>query len=353
MSVLHLRRDMVVAEDPVVEIETPFPLVTVDPRASETIVAAEDAGGGASFARQLGRGLRVLFFLALFSIYPALIVLSSNVGDRESGQLVDRTQWSAPWAGGAATLIQHHYQELGWASDAPSWAPMGLLTGKPAYQSALAESIGEYVSLAARQSSAQGMPDADLEAAARLLNANSSGVQLRASRDALVSYDGRIRGRSGERAAQPADLDARFSLINQWGERSQSELVMTSAMIGGSPMDEAATRAVYAAKGRAQAAHLFLDTIAWPDDSRALAARSEALAAWQAAARFHPILVFNGAPDGAIFGNHASSMGFLVGQALTATEAYMAYFPSAPQELTSVAAVGLGDLPGPQYVPQE
>lgn len=338
MSVLHLRRDMVAVEDPVIEIETPFPLVTVDGSAADSIVANDPARNGDSFARRVGRFLRGLFVLALLSIYPVLIVLSSNVGDRDSGALIDRTQWSAPWAGGAAMLLERHYSDLGWASDAPAWAPMGLLTAKPAYQSALAESIGEYVSLAARQLAADGEPDSDLEAAARLLNANSSGVQLRASRDALVSYDGRVRRRSGEGSTSAAHLEARFSLIQQWGERSQAELIMASSLTGGSPLDEPATRAVYAAKGRAQAAYLFLDTIAWPEDSRAVAARSEALAAWRAAARFHPVLVFNGAPDGAMFGNHASSMGFLVGRALAATSSYLAYFPDTPDALDSMAA---------------
>lgn len=341
MSVLHLRRDMVVAEDPVIEIETPFPLVTVDARPGDAALADEDARGGDSFAKRLGKALRGLIFLALLAIYPVLIVLSSNVGDRDFDGLVDRTQWSAPWAGGAASLIEHHYKDLGWASDAPSWAPMGLLTAKPAYQSALAESTGEYVGLVARQASAAGQPDTDLEAAARLLNANSSGVQLRAARDALISYDGRVRRRSGEREATAADLEARFSLIHQWGERSQSELVMTSSMIGGSPVDEAATRSVYAAKGRAQAAYLFLDTISWPEDSRAIAARNEALAAWRDAALFHPVMVFNGAPDGALFGNHAASLGFLVGRALVATENYMSYFPGAPEAPASVAAADI------------
>lgn len=353
MSVLHLRRDMVVAEDPVIEIETPFPLVTVDARSGETSLPNEGGGNADSFARRVGRALRGLIFLALLAVYPVLIVLSSSVGDREFDGLVDRTEWSAPWAGGAATLIEHHYKDLGWASDAPSWAPMGLLTAKPAYQSALAESTGEYVSLIARQTSAAGQPDSDLEAAARLLNANSSGVQLRAARDALVSYDGRVRRRSGERETSAADLEARFSLIHQWGERSQSELVLTSSMVGGSPVDEAATRAVYAAKGRAQAAYLFLDTISWPEDSRAINARNEALAAWRDAAVFHPVMVFNGAPDGALFGNHAASLGFLVGRALVATENYMAYFPSVPEALASVVAADVSGAPGSQGVSPE
>lgn len=344
MSVLHLRRDMVVAEEPVVEIETPFPLVTVDDRATRsTPPSGQHPAAKNSIARRLGSAMRWAFFLALLAIYPTLVVLSSDVGDREADRLVDRTQWSAPWAGGAATVLEHHYRKLGWAADAPSWAPMGLLTAKPAYQSALAESVGEYVSLAARQAAARGMPDTDLEAAARLLNANTTGVQLRAARDALVGYDGRLRSRSGEPTRRPADIESRFSLIQQWGERSQTELVMTASMVGGSPWDEAATRTVYAAKGRAQAAYLFLDTIAWPEDSRAVAARSEALAAWRAAAQFRPVFVFNGAPDAALFGNHASSMSFLLAQALAATEAYMAYFPSEPA--TAGVAASTPDVP--------
>ncbi len=346
MSVLHLRRDMVVAEEPVVEIETPFPLVAVEDRPGARASNDQTGKPKKSFARRVGSTVRWFVLIGLLAVYPALIVLSSDVGDREIDGLVDRTQWSAPWAGGAATVLEHHYRHLGWATDAPSWAPLGVLTAKPAFQAALAESVGEYVSLVARQASARGAPDTDLEAAARLLNANTTGVQLRAARDALVGYDGRVRARSGEPATRPVDLDARFSLIQQWAERSQTELVMTASMVGGSPWDEAATRTVYAAKGRAQAAYLFLDTIAWPDDSRALAARSEALAAWKAAAQFRPVFVFNGAPDAALFGNHASSMSFLTAQAMAKTQSYLAYFPSEPQDAAPADGVAAGPVDG-------
>ena len=254
MSVLQLRRDMVVVEEPIVEIETPFPLVRIEP--SEAADSLHRSGGG--FFKRIAQWLRGLMVLGALSVYPALVVVSSDVGDENISDLVDRKEWSSPWAGGAATLVEHHYKVLGWASDAPSWAPMGLLSGKPAYQSALAESVGEFVNLVARQHSAAGQPDADLEAVGRLLSANSSGVQLRASRDALISYDGRMRRRSGEPEADAAAIDTRFATILSWGERSQSDLIRTSAMISGSPMDEAATRAVYAAKGRSQAAYLFV-----------------------------------------------------------------------------------------------
>ncbi len=340
---MQLRRDDVVVEDPVVEIDTPFPLRTLESDSVEIAVidpkAAAPKRAGKPIGTRIGEGIRGLFILALLAIYPTLIVLSSDVGDRDTANLVDRTEWTSPWAGGSVNLIERHYSELGWASDAPDWAPMGLLTAKPAFQSALSESMGEYVSLVARQASAAGRPEADLEAAARLLHAGSTGIQLRAARDALVSYDGRMRRRSTDQVVAPFETKARLGLIDLWATRSQGELVQSASMISGAPIDENATVAVYAAKGRAQAAFLFLETMDWPDDSKALAARNAALDAWKAAAEFHPVIVFNGSPDGSLFGNHASSMGFLVSQAKSATQDYAEFFDEkADSRLAALSA---------------
>ena len=71
------------------------------------------------------------------------------------------------------------------------------------------------------------------------------------------------------------------------------------------------------------AAYIFIDTLTWPGSDKAAAARKTALEAWKTAAEFHPLVVLNGSPDGSVFGNHAASMGFLVGQAQKATGTYL------------------------------
>jgi hypothetical protein len=103
--------------------------------------------------------------------------------------------------------------------------------------------------------------------------------------------------------------------------------------------------AVYATKGRAIAAYIFLETMHWPEDAAAAAARNAALAAWKSAAEFHPMVVLNGSPDGSLFGNHSTSMGFLLTQAQKATADYKALVAQAipaPVPLTPTAAVVAG-----------
>lgn len=236
--------------------------------------------------------------------------------------------------------MERHYSHLGWASDAADWTPMARLSAKPALQHAMAESIGEYINLMSRNAAADGHPDADLSAAARLVNVNSTGVQLRAARDALVNYDRRERRRGAIENADPARLAAQLQLVGVWAARSQAEIARVAAMTGGGPIDRSATQAVYAAKGRAQAAVAFVGAMHWPEDAKTVAARNAALTAWTAAAEFHPLLVLNGSPDGSVFGNHAASMGFLVAQAQTATADYLGAIEAS-------AAAGMPDVATP------
>jgi hypothetical protein len=342
MSVLQLRRDMVVVEDPVVEIDAPFPLRTINvtPDAIDEFEPEREIHRK-SFGEHVRGWLLLIFGLTALAAYPTLMVLSSDVGDRRIASLVDRTQWTAPWAGGAATLMEKHFSALGWASDASDWTPMARLTAKPALQRAMAEAVGEYITLKAQDAAATGQPDSDLSAAARLINVSSTGVQLRAARDALVNFDRRERRRGAVADSDPARLAAQLRLVEAWATRSQGEIARSAAMLGSSPIDGGATAAVYSAKGRAQAAYVFIETMHWPEDGKAVAARGAALSAWKSAAEFHPLVVLNGSPDGSLFGNHAASMGFLMGQAQKATADYLAAI-EAPK-LGSAAPVAVAN----------
>jgi len=346
MSVLHLRRDMVVVEEErAVEIETPFPLRTIDAEVTdvteiEEVEGEHDERPRKTFIQVARWWFNVAVVVVAILAYPVAIMMASDVGDGRIASSVDRTKWTSPWAGATATLMEKHFNDLGWASDAPSWTPMARLTGKPAYQTAMAGAVGEFVTLVNTQASASGEVDADLSAAARLISASSTGIQLRAARDALLNYDRRMRRRSATPVATPAQLAEQLALIDAWAVKSQAEIVASAAVLGGSPIDDEATRAVYSAKGRAMAAYIFLDTMTWPENAKAAEARSVALEAWRAAAQFHPLIVLNGSPDGSLFGNHAASMGFLIGQAQKATEDFLAAagVPAKPAAIVADAA---------------
>ncbi len=350
MSVLQLRRDMVVVEEedaePAVEIETPFPLRTIEPDTIdgelteiEDPLSDEDEQPARSFFQIVRFWFNVAIVAVALSAYPIMTMLGADVGDRNVANLVDRTRWTAPWAGGAATLMEKHFNQLGWASDSPSWAPMARLTAKPAYQSAMAGAIGEFLTLANKQTAAGGSEDSDLAAAARLVTSASTAVQLRAARDALVNHDSRLRRRALSRISTPAELVEQLALIDGWAVKSQADIARSASMLGGSPFDEVATVAVYSSKGRAMAAYVFLDTMHWPEDAKTAAARNAALAAWKSAAEFHPLIVLNGSPEGSLFGNHSASMGFLLAQAQKATVDYKTLVAQAIPAVVPVTPV--------------
>lgn len=348
MSVLKLRRDMVVVDEDAAaakagESDKPFPLRKIEPEnADEDVIdldvtedaAEEDEGGEEHHGKTLFQHVRFWFNAAVITAgicaYPAMVVASSDVGDADIGKTALRSDWTAPWVGGAAALMEKHFNDLGWASDAPAWSPMARLTAKPAYQSAMAASLGDFIKLENAQAVAADRADADLEAASRLISSGSTAVQLLAARDALTNYDRRLRRRDVSSVSTSAQVFEQLSLLASWGEISQQEIAASAKSVGGNPFDEDATRAVYAAKGRAAVAFTVLESLQWPETPAAAKAREEALAAWKAAAQFHPLIVLNGDPDGSLFGNHATSMGFLIGQAQKATETFRASFAPAP-----------------------
>jgi hypothetical protein len=352
MSVLKLRRDMVVADDKpaagpapmaAVEISTPLPLRTIPASSSRQVVLkaapaeiiepANDrrrpkrAKPRKTFLAKLKGWTTLAAALALIAAYPVMTLMASDVGDKVAPP-VDHTQWTVAWAGGASQMMDAQYGPLGWAKDAPTWAPMARLTAKPAYQQALAGALGDFASLKMAET---GAADPDLAAAGRLLSVASTGVQVRAARDALVNYDRRARRRGVAAEANPAHIAGELKLVLGWAATSQGEIA-GAAERKGNPIDHDATVAVYAAKGRAMVAHLVLETMQWPGSREAETARTAALAAWKQAAEFHPILVLNGNPDGSIFGNHPTSMGFAIARAETATQDFLKALgsPAAP-----------------------
>lgn len=365
MSVLKLRRDMVVVDDETVadkaaEADRPFPLRKLDaePEAeAEEIIEGEIADEADEHEdvavrrhRSLGDHIKFWFnataIFALLAAYPTMTIASSDVGDRDFDQLINRADWAAPWVGGVSTLMEDHFNELGWAPDAAAWEPMARLTGKPAYQSAMAEALGDVIRVANAQAIAGGQPDVDLAAASRLVNEGSTAIQLRAARDALVNYDRRLRRRDAVTDLNAAQAAEQVSLISTWAEASQVDIVKSATAIGGSPMDEEATRAVYAAKGRAAVSWLMLASMQWPGNAEAAKARDAAMNAWREVAEFHPLIVFNGDADGSLFGNHAAAMGFLIAQAKAATATFEGLVKSAaPPPAAAPATTASGAAP--------
>lgn len=367
MSVLKLRRDMVVAEEeavtePVTEIERPFPLRTRESDSSDIIEAEaielddvedehdEEIATHKTFGQHVRFWFNTVAIVGLLGAYPVMTIVSSDVGDRSLETLVNRADWAAPWVGGVSTLMEQHFDQLGWASDAEAWEPMARLTAKPAYQAAMAGSLGDVLKLATVQSAIAGQPDADLEAASRLVKDDSTGVQLRAARDALLNFDRRLRRRDAATDFSVKQVSEELALLSTWATISQQSVIASIAAIGGSPMDEEATRALYAAKGRGAVAYVMLDSLKWPQSAEVSKARDAAQSAWKAVAEFHPLVVLNGDPDGSLWGNHPAAMSYLIARADAATTAFSDLVkasgaPPRPAIVADHAAPGSGATP--------
>lgn len=338
MPVLKLRRDMVVLEDdPATEVvgfgERPFPLRRITPEPASGALEVIDAGPagpaegpeaeeapGRTFFGHVRWWFKAALVVMALGAYPAAMVAASDVGDGDIPAMTSRSDWAAPWIGGADALMEKHFSVLGWASDAPVWSPMARLVAKPAYQSAMAGALGDFIGLMNAHAQASGHADADLEAASRLVSATSTGIQLHAARDALVSYERRMKRRSVSLSATPRQELEQAALLASWAAVSENAIRASAASIGGSPVDEDATRAVYAAKGRAAAAFMVLDTMSRQETPAAEKARQAAREAWRAVGAFHPLFVLNGDIDGSLLPNHGAAMGFLLGEARKATE---------------------------------
>jgi hypothetical protein len=358
MSVLKLRRDMVVVEDEpetdtVSESDRPFPLRKLDTE-NEDIVEGElfehedeteadeheHVEPQRTFLQHVRFWINATAIVAILGAYPAFTIAASDVGDRDFENLINRAEWSSPVIGGAATLLEQHFDQLGWASDAEGWEPMARLTAKPAYQAAMADALGDVIRLANTRAIAVGQPDVDLDAAARLVREDSTGIQLRAARDALVNYDRRLRRRDALTDLSAGDVINQIALLTSWASASQQQIIATSTSIGGSPMDEEATRAVYAAKARATVALLTLDAMKWSETADVAKSRAAAMAAWREVAEFHPLVVFNGDPDGSLFGNHPAAISFLIARAEAASQTFATTVTTTTTTTTPAVATG-------------
>lgn len=286
--------------------------------------------------RRLWLGLAALLGALL---YPAMMVVSSQVGDRNLSGIVDKTRWTSQWAGAAAGLIERQYSDLGWTPDAHWLSPAAHLTAKPAFQQALSSAVGDYIGLMADMSgegSAEG-PDRDLVAASRLISASSSVAQLHAGRQALVSYDRRQRRVGG--AQRLGDEQARqVEMIRTWALEGKRDIARLTESSGSAVVSRDATIAVYTAKARAQAAYVFLEAMEIAQDPKLIRDRRIALDAWRDAARFRPLFVLNGSREGSVWGNHVVSMGFLVVEAEAATADLLASLRSREGEAMVVSS---------------
>lgn len=273
------------------------------------------------------RTVQILLVLALVGFYPAMIVASHSIND-DPVILPADTPWASPETGVMVSLIAREIEGPGWANDRPGWHPQARLTGLPAWQNSLSQSMSEFARLTASGSlTTENNPDPDLSAAARLLVPEADLAQtprLAAAAEALARYEGRLER---DLATAPAGTDALVSelaLFANWAESSRERLEKRIGMREGWPAAKEDIRAFFEARARAQVASQLISAafLSEPDlaVSQAVQTRMDRLeASWRRAAELNPIFVSSQAGDARLMADHIAMMAFYLGQASEAT----------------------------------
>ena len=320
MSVIPFRRKREESH----ETQDEFGLPVIAPTPGDLEVSEETA---ALAKRQLM--LRRLLWIApviiasLFAVYWLLTLLSNKIDDDLTFPENVRQTWSSPWAGVSASILGREYEVNGWSPSAAEWTPSARLTAKPTWQTALAESLGAHAGLAAQQAeSTEGEVDADLSTASRLLTGSVNPSELRAAREALLSYDGRVRRHTISGAVSAEHFAERLVLMADWAKSSNRELMDVFHTADGFPLDDHAVVSVYRARARAYVSHRLISAMDTHYRDEIQPYREAALRSWARAAEFSPLFIINGAPDSMFFTSHAASMRALLLEANEATLAY-------------------------------
>ena len=187
--------------------------------------------------------------------YLGLAAASHSIDDNLNFPEQLRQTWSSHWAGVSASIISRELDQHGWAPSASGLSPQARLTAMPSYQSALVEAIGEHAGLVAKQVFDRDVADADLAAVARILEGSVDEAELRAAREALTSYDGRVRRHRVDDAITPDRYAQWLALFQGWAGSSSKQMADIIHTADQWPLDEYAAVAVHRARGKAYVAH--------------------------------------------------------------------------------------------------
>ncbi|MEQ9315890.1 MAG: hypothetical protein RLN72_08550 [Henriciella sp.] len=278
--------------------------------------------------RRIVRTFQVLLVLFLIGFYPAMIVASHKIAD-DPVILSAESPWASPETGVMVSLIAHEIEGPGWASDRPGWHPQARLTGLPEWQKTISASLSEFARMTAGKSiNADGTPDPDLSAAARLLAPEADLAQtprLAAAAEALARYEGRLER---DLASAPAGTDAlvdELALYAGWADASTERLEARVGMREGWPASKEDIRSFFEARARAHVASQLMAAsilaepeIAVSDAVQAHMDRVEA--SWRRAAELNPVFVSSQAGDARLMADHIAMMAFYLGQASEATK---------------------------------
>lgn len=276
------------------------------------------------------RTLKWAIVLVLVGGYPAAMLASHEINS-EPVVLSQADNWATHQSGIMLTLIGRELTGPGWAADRSAWHPQAHLSALPAWQNGVASALSDMAALIAVQAQdANGVSDADLLAASRLL-ATASDVKavprLNAASEAIQSYDSRLnRDMAVVRIDQTAFLET-LTLYKSWLQNNVTRMRQTALQLDGWPASREDIGALYSARAQAHVASLFLsaaidqnpELVVTRDASEAL---NTALETLRRIADFEPLFVSSQGGTNPILADHPAMMAFYLSEAETAMTAF-------------------------------
>lgn len=295
-----------------------------------------------------GRGLArwsgfSLLALAVASVlyYAVGMVVMHNVDDDSSFAATDVPNGGSQAVAVAQALIEREVDEHFWVANDPFFFPSVLLDNTPNYQQGIVYALSRFViemsdQIGRTRGSSEVDPDLDKAAgllkypgtvwifdlSTSLIPTASSESQYRAAARALASYNDRL-------AAGEAIFERRADNLLGTLDRIAADLGSASATIDqhlAEPhavlVDTEVDDIFYRVKGRLYAYHRLLDMLGRDfheviGDKQVASAWTQMLESMRQAAVLDPLVVMNGAPDGAYFPSHLAVQGFYLLRART------------------------------------
>ena len=287
-------------------------------------------------------GLTLIGLIVAAVLYYSVgMVVMHNVDDDVDFQARDVPPGASRAVALSADLINREVDEHFWVANDPFFFPSAALDNTPNYQQGIVYALSRFaIEMADQIGRTRGSSevDPDLDKAAGLLKypgnvwifdlstsllptASSEG-QYRSAARSLRAYNDRL-------AAGEAIFESRSDNLLATLDRIAADLGSASATIDqhlAKPrpliMDTKVDDIFYAAKGRLYGYYLLLrelgqdfDTVV--QDRQLASAWQQMLASLRQAAILDPLVVMNGAPDGAYFPSHLAVQGFYLLRART------------------------------------
>ena len=258
--------------------------------------------------------------------YPIMTVASNHIDD--STVQIAGQNWTLPEVGVSIIKIARELEGAGWAGDRANWHPQARLTAMPAWQIATTSALAEHTRTLADLTEKDDKADADLIAAARLLQGmpgEDMRPRLTSAAEALNRYDSRAGRGLADRPDKIEKLAAEARLFAGWAKADRIDLsVQVNQEIVEWPASKVDIETFYGAKARAHVAQQMLMATRISEPRLAQlpsvsAAFDKAETAWTRAARMKPMVVSNQSGDGPFMANHLASMGFYLIEAQDAS----------------------------------